>query len=1219
MRRLVYALLALLAFTSVTGAQETPTPILSLNQPITIDGDASDWPIPASVFLESKDGKAQMRFASTYHDFYALVEVQDASPMKNGADRPEEMFKGGDTLAFYFQIEKDAPQRIAACWRNGKPEVYVYRETSDTKKPYTFSSPVGAARFDYVAPVDKAKVAFTKHEGEGYVMEIALPWRDALGHWPHQPDTFRFDAQVVFSDPGGTQNVGAAWLVATDGPGLTIEDLPTEARLYPDSWGDTRFVHTLTVQSDKPRLSIGRPTGGADIEITLPREGRLTVNITDRDGWILRELVMADKYAAGTHTIHWDGRDRYGEPLPAGAYLWKALLFDGMKTTFMGSVGNSGRPPYRTPDGLGSMGGQHGNMKSVAMDEGGVYMANAYQEGPPVMRKIDPVTGKALWMRSAGGFKGVQGIAAGDGMACFINDLGSREEYACDLVRIDPENGHDVPMQSGWARVRLAETQGRNTRVAGIAIVDGTAWLSITEKNLLLGVDLTTGERQPDRTVPAPKGLARMNDNTLLVCSAPDLLAVNLDTGSTSTWIAGLEEPRDVCLDADGNIYIAELGTHQQVRKFSPDGKQRLAIWGKEGGKADQQIPYDPMAFRNITNLVVGPRGNLWLAESDGLIRRTIKLAADGTWLEDFYGPVAYNTFGPDLDDFANVYYTISGARYIQTRLDYDQYRKNPTEPAKGWRVTAIHDMALAADGTTRNEPMAKIAATGYGHVIVFRGTNGHRYFLRFSEINRATAPLGAGLWIERDGRWVPCALIARDTKNHKSWADRNGDGLIQPEEEYDGLPLSRVAWIDRDLTLRGFPGILAPASVSSEGVPLYKGGTFASYLHEGEEDYFGSSWTFVAPGEEDTAYYVSNVGPHRHLSFWDRATENRVIKIDEGKVQWMVGQHDARPRFVELSTNSGVAGVQDGVLLVQNIEPCNYVAFTEDGFVLGDIMVDEEGRHPHVGPYVINIESFTGLYLKDPKTGRNILFAVSSGDNRILEVTGPGRMDRMQGGVTLETVTPCEPEAAHLPYSTWYGNTDRGLGVDGEDTEWRPEVRRHSLMKDGQVFGDIKLRRDAGNLYLYASLLDTTLEHGDRLTFRIADNAAGRKACDLTLTLAERTRKKGREEIKYLGAVAEFTCDGIPVTETNIDTAVSTRWRGLGYRIEAEIPLSLLPSLTEERAIEFRRRDPEKKGMGTLTDVRPDLKGPVFVDVLFHGATLSVAGHLKKAALQDH
>ena len=1193
--------------------------IFNLKGHLVIDGDSKDWQVPATALLSSKDGKAQMRFAADYNNFYAFVEVEDPSPLKNAATAPEEMFKGGDTVAFYFKTQDGDEQRVAACLRNEKNEVYVYRPKSGNKKPYTFKSPVGEARFDYVAPAEGAQVSFRKYDGKGYCMEICLPWRNTLGIWKHRPEKFNFDAQVVFSDPGGMQNAGAIWLFTKEGPGLTIEDLPTEARLYPDTWGDARYVDSIAISADKPVLAIGKPTGGADIEVELPRPGRLSLNITDNNGWILRELVMATEFTAGRHVIHWDGRDRYGEPLPAGSYQWKALLFDGMKADFMGSVGSSGRPPYRTPDGLGAIGGQHGPQKSVASDAGGIYMANACEEGQPSIRKINPQTGAALWKRSAGGFKTARHIAAGDGMACIINTDSTKSS----LVRIDPDTGKDIPMgtaKGASARAAL-ELPPDGNAVDGLAIVGGKAYFSVPAENRIGAVDLSSGTVENDIGCksPAPQGLSRLNDTTLLICSGKQVIAWDIAKKTGRAIVDKLEAPKAVCADARGILYVSDLGSSQQIRKFSSDGKL-ITAFGIAGGRGVNSIPYNPLSFVNITSMTVGVDGNIWLAEVSSPPKRFIKLNPEGKWLEDFYGPVAYNTFGPDLDDVSRVFYNCGGnAKFVETKIDYDLYRKNPMDPAAAWKIVSIQDLGLGADGVTRNPAMSDVADNGYGHVIAFKAANGNKYLFRMSKGNRASNPLGAGLWIWKGDRWIPSAFISRNPgKNSKtpqndfSWADQNGDGLIQDEEKYIDPDTEETAWIDRDLTLHGLTGKWASANTSGCGAPKYQRSSFTPYVKEGESNYWGKggSYNFVSYEKDGSVYYICNIGPHRHMSFWDRATENRLIKIKDGKAEWIAGSHSTIPGLCDFTTVSGIAGIVDGIVLAHNIEPANYVGYTEDGFVLGDVLLNENGIHPKVGGNVINIENFTGLFIKDPKTEKKILFAVSSGDDRIIEISGPGRTTRLNGTIKLGTASQFgEKQPITIPYSNWYGNVTRGIGIDGEYTEWNPNVPGVSIVEKGEVIGDVSMRRDAGILNVFATVSDPTpFEEGDGVEITLSKTNDPSKAVTLLLSSTAKD-SKGRR----IGT-AKLSRNGAPVESRQIKVGVSERWINLGYRIEAAITLELLPEFTVQAEKKFRSeiknektgKEEIKSGTEKVADLASPLYGSIRIIRMKDGKALS-------------
>lgn len=1159
--------LVFLAASIFTRADGPPVRVEKLARPPEVDGTGAGWPKGTLQTLTSVDGAAAFRLGYDAENFYALVEVADASPLKNSAGRVEELMKGGDAVGFYFGGPKGTEQRVMLAEREGKKVAYVYRPFSTKKQPYRFASPAGQADFDYVAPLPEARWA-TKSSAEGYRIEVALPWK-SLGLKP--PQKFPFDLQVIFSDPAGSTNVGSVWWFSNGGPGRTTEDLPTEAQLYPDTWGQAVLTDPVAQAALEPALAPAVTQSAVEINLNLPRAGRTSLVVRDENGWIVRELLRAEKREAGPQKITWDGRDRYGEPLPVGKYQWQAIVFDGMGSRFLGSVGSSGRPPYRTPDGLGAMGGQHGVEKSIAADAGGIYMAGGVEEGQPAMRKINPADGTAFWKRSAGAFGGVRAIATDDGQAVLINlsrRKGGGPELA--LVKFDPATGKDLP---GTARIPL--DLDKEARFGGLALLGGRAYFTLPEQNQLIAIDLASGVKLPPIDLPAPEGIVRLDAGHLLICSGKEVVKFDVAAGKSSPFIAGLEAPRAVTADPAGNVYVFDAGTVQQIQKFSAAGKL-LETWGTLGGKPTNQLVYDPLAFKNITSMVVAADGNLWSAEASTPPRRFVKMSPAGKWLEDFYGPVAYNTFGPDLDDVSTVYYSSNAEgdpNFIKTHVDYEKYAANPLDPAAAWKVEAIYDLSRGADGVTVNPLMKAVAENGYGHVVAFTGSNGKKYFFRTSKGNRASQPPGAGIWIWEKNRWVPSVYLSRDEKAQPSWTDKNGDGLVQDDEWFTGLPVTSVIWLTRDLRLDGFEGTVKPASVDERGVPNYQGGEFAAYLPKGALSY-QDGWTFASPLVNGAVFYVSNAGPERHLTFWDRTDENRLIKVENGRVQWVIGQHSEKADFAEFSTISGIAGIVDDLVLVHNVEPANYLAFTTDGFTLGNTIVDETGKRPSVGPNAINIENFTGLFIQDPKTGRRMLFSVSSGDDRILEITGPGELTRLEGEVALASVPPLQPMTAtfEVPYQNWRGTVTRTQALDGIDAEWPAVKTGVPLIANGTVIGDVRLRRDGGKLAVFANLLDSQpLVEGEglELTLATADGSQPQRFFIMPGV------KKGKP-----AAVVQLNGTVIP----NLDAKIVPRWNGLGHRIEGELPLELLPfAELREQTVRTPAKDPRTGKLSKL------------------------------------
>lgn len=1182
------------AFLAASTAFANPYEIAPLASAPTLDGKPAEWTALPALPLTGDMGPATARLARDAAHFYAFVEVADSSPLRNSSLQPQEMLKGGDAVALYFNHPDTGPQRVILGKLEGDTVIYVHRPKSDLKQPHVFSSPVGSVAFDYVGPLPGARAAFNVTP-TGYTAEIALPWA-ALG-FRSLPETFGFDLQVIFSDPAGSSNVSYAWLHATESPGHTIEDLPSEAALYPDTWGRAVLAQTTpppATAAPTPRAAASR--AGETITLTLPRDGRLTVNILDQDGWILRELVLAEQKKAGRHEIRWDGRDRHGDLLPPGEYRWKAMLFDGMGTRFAGSVGNSARPPFRTEDGRGSLGGQHGAQGVVAADSGGIYIGGGLQEGEPSFRKIDTKTGVSLWKRGPGGFQSVLAVAADEGFAALINSKGRSPNFTAALVLVEPDTGASRRIGS-QNEINLDDIPAGRPDIPGFVIAGGRAIYSNPAAKTLGVIRLADGERLP--SIPlAASGLARLDENTLLACVGATVVRLDLRTGATTPVVTGLVAPRAVAVEPrTGNIFVSDLGASQQIKKFTRDGKP-LAAFGRAGGKPRSMPVYDPMAFDNITGLVFAADGTLWMKEASHVPKRFVRITADGKWIEDLSGPVAYNVFGPDLDDVSTIYYNPSpknASVFVETKVDYAGYAADPARPGN-WRITAFHDLALGADGQTVNELLEEVAKIGYGHVIAFKADNGRRFLFRLSKFNRAAAPEGAGLWVWEKDRWTPFAYFSSDEKRGGlSWRDLNGDGLVQENERFTPAAYDRFAWIGRDLALHGTAGRHAPARLDAAGLPVYAGGTFTPYL-SAPDSALQSSNVFVSHEQDGAVYYAINHGPHRHNSFWDRATENRVVKVADGKVQWITGLNNHRDHFTSFSTLSGIAGVVDDLVLVHNVEQSTFIGYTTDGMLLGNVAADPDGSKPRVGGTAIYIEHFTGLFMKDKASGRRLLFYVVSGDDRIVEVTGPGRVERFEGAITLARPSR-QPEATlAIPYAKIYANNARGLGIDGEDTEWHPSVPRITLADSGVPVADVRLRRDGGELHVIADIVDSSpLQNGEGLEIALSRSE---RAAPVILSLVSDGKEPGRRT-SWSGS-ASLTRGTKTENPDGIKVATSRRWRDLGYRIEASIPLSLLPEFTEPVSQTFRRdgavTSQSRTGTtGDVTAVLPDLRPPLF------------------------
>lgn len=1191
--------IALTMLSSLALAQQAT--IVRTPAPIDVDGRVEDWAFiqsRQSIKTPAGEGVAAFRLACDDDFLYALFEVADDSPLKNQSAVLEEILKGGDCVGLALEGVKGPKktQRILVAQVDGKPVVMALRPEWPEKRPHTFASPVKAVKMDYVGPVDGAKAALRGIHG-GYVAEIALPWK---GLGLALRDTYAFDAQVILSDPAGTVNVESAWWHSSGGDMFTVEDLPTEAELHPELWGEAKVRNAAPPPDETAGSELAPRPAGLPIDFDMPRDAKASLVVTDGDGFVLRELLRAESLKAGAHTVEWDGRDRYGEPLPPGDYHWKLAIFDGMGTRFLGSVGNSARPPYRTEDGKGSMGGQHGGASIIAANGHGIFIAGGTEEGHPAMRAID-AEGRTLWKCSMGGFGSSSGLAATDDCV-YVLRTGKRSDGA-RLLRLDARTGKPLPIGEARDGARVGDTDF-GVAVSGMCAAGGRIFMSLAASNRIAVVEQATGAALASVQVEAPRGLARVDDGRILVCTGGEVRMLDIGTGRLSAFLSGLDSPVAVAVDGDGFVYVSELGGRQQVARFDSAGKPAGRI-GTEGGRPLTQSPYDPNSLRDVRGLAIGPDGNLWMVEKSPL-RRVASFSRDGAWLADQFGPVAYNVTGCDLDDLGTVYYQTSQGTpcYARTHVDYEAYARDPEDPMAAWSIQETmymtqtgKDAPADAAPPAEEDLMAGSMRAGYGHVVSFAGANGQRYLWRIAKGNRATMAGGAAIWRRSGDRWIPAAFVTNSAKGGKSWSDGNGDGLVQQDELYGMPPTREFAWLDRDLVLYGKGGSLAPARIDARGVPYYDGGRFSPYV-EGGEAYAPGGWVFNSmPDADGAVYFAANYGTHRHLSFWDRASENQIIKVADGKVRWIIGQHAANPRCdSDLTTLSGIAGIVDGIVLAHIVEPGRYIAFTTDGLTLGNVIVDETGRQPRVGPTAIYIESFTGLFVKDPATGKRVLFSVRSGDDPILEVTGPGRMERREGTIRLDTARPREAiadGAYAIPYETWWGNNGGGYKIDGLTYEWLPRSAGLPIMRGGALVGDVRLRRDAGSLYVLADALSPAADEAQ------GDDPELREGVELLLS----SRDAGATRILLVGgsrpvALRRNDADDGWAPLDGATVAVLPRWQGYGWRLEAEIPLSSLPqALCAETPQTFRRCKPGSQDIVVVRETRLDLRGTTRVD----------------------
>ncbi|MDA0744993.1 MAG: cohesin domain-containing protein [bacterium] len=238
------------------------------------------------------------------------------------------------------------------------------------------------------------------------------------------------------------------------------------------------------------------------------------------------------------------------------------------------------------------------------------------------------------------------GVAVDSAGNVYVVDLSNKRVRMIDtqgVITTVAGNGEYSPAATGQAA-----TKAGLHNPSGIALdTNGDLYISVVpgSQGQILKIDAATGAIGPVAETPAgeasfgPNGLALDGEGGLYVADRNSHLVRKVDLGTgTMITVAGkaggaggyagdggpatdalLNWPKDVALDADGNLYIAD-SSNQRIRKVDTDGIITTVAGGGTKGLGDSKThpPYVATDHRaNATSVVVDSRGIVYTEASD--------------------------------------------------------------------------------------------------------------------------------------------------------------------------------------------------------------------------------------------------------------------------------------------------------------------------------------------------------------------------------------------------------------------------------------------------------------------------------------------------------------------------------------------------------------------------------------------------------------------------
>lgn len=1008
----------------------------------------------------------------------------------------------------------------------------------------------------------------------------------------------------VRGEPGATlTHLRHPLAVAADPNGVYIADTGNGRVLVATTTLWRPAIATLSRAGETPVTAVTLP-------ITPPAAGRLSLNLYDQHDLTVRQLVCATPVAAGAVTpLGWDGKDLLGRYVAPGTYRYHAALTPHLTLRYITSIGQSGTPPTRTPDGTGSWGGVWGNVMAVcpvtAAPDSDIVVLWAFEEGEGGLIRMSQ-DGQVRWKSHLDWWlKASQMALASDGTHIFIacasamNAPSGQQNYGGDLRRpllwrVDAATGAQRLYEKDHDREPMyGDYKPGDHIVTDLVYRDGKLYLTAPAMGQVYVVDAADAKLLQSWPVAGASGLAFAADGTARVGSGEQIVTLDPAGKVTGTWAKAGGQIWALRPTADGGVVATVDAPRHQVVYFDAQGKERRAL-GVAGGRPLAGA-MQPASFREPVGLGVTGGGTLFVAEN-ATPRRFTRWSADGKLEREFHGPYYFSgMFGVDEDEPEWVYGD-THSDLIRYRVDYSTGK---------WSVEHYWIGAYTQAGVPikwwpriRHRDGKTYWCSGSGAIAEVLD----------DRIRGVAAIYGGWVGKQDDGNYAPRAHT-KNTGLKGTWSDLNGDGLQQAEE-----------WQVTD-----HPTYPATASGPQQGWGIYFDADFKAYMHDWSDGAEGGVWqlspewqkgvpvyhwdqaqhvglplgrglahggsgarTAFAEGNAvygfNGAYNAAGLPGVGHGHDWEFSQITRY-DATTGQPQWFAGQRTAGYAVPgDMYCPTGAAGTIGDLLFWTDENSLVHVWEQQHGLYV-DTLLEDTQRAPPPTPTTVWVELFNTRVFRHPKTGKVYLLAGSDAIH-IYEVLGTDqKLQRFDGEVTI---TAADIARAQQEEKQRVVTRQRTLAIKAATAPVTlasgPTVFASAtpvalpLRPDTQAV--VRLLADATNLYAEFTVTDPSpwknaggdvtalFKTGDEVSVWLGPSAGARAPGlgDLRVLIAPDGQQArvvlyrpkvaaGAKPVSFRSPSGELRLDQVAET---IEVATAVTVTAAGYRVVAIIPWAL-------------------------------------------------------------
>jgi len=653
---------------------------------------------------------------------------------------------------------------------------------------------------------------------------------------------------------------------------------------------------------------------GQVITYTLNQPGFVSAAVYDGQGRMVRPLLYGEKQDGGSHTLPWDGLDRYGQPQPQGAYEWRVLRTPGFKREFLVNLGTqiSWAPFDYWP-------GNHFGPSALLVDElGDVYVGSVSSEGPPHVIKMTQDGARLLWTTGTYGFHdGLRSMARVGEVLYVLSSNG-----ALDILRADKGGKfHGHPKLARFANAPFA-----NLLHEGDDPKNGGAMSLAAGKDFLVATDLAHDEvrllwpqddafvKTESVAVSKPVAAAMATDGRVFVVSANRIVCITPGSHATKPVVDDpeLKTPGRLTYDPAGNDLIVVNGNH--LRRYSAADGKLIAIYGRPDGRT--YGIFNPLDFDTLLDVAADGRGGFFTAEANPRRVAHFKGREKHELVQQWIGGMAWGWQALlDPENPAVAYMGLDARHLGRGEIDYAK---------KTWTLTHLYDLpewfSWGANGGDQRI---------VGNNFIFPGLGANGWQVRHANGSTYLVHTKLGVAVvrvdEKENRLVPVARIASlhpttDRRKPPAWwisalkgigidADSTeGAGTDRPKafEEAGGYKHFAYSWSDTNRNGRvdideihlGSVGNRYTDMAVDEAWNIYfptSGGSrnqapasaWSVVPNEGKDKLFPEwNWDHEQPGKGLVAEQESRYLRPGFTSFWV-GREGDVTATVQGGVDW--------------------------------------------------------------------------------------------------------------------------------------------------------------------------------------------------------------------------------------------------------------------------------------------------------------------------------------------